>query len=192
MDYQILYWIQEHLRHPLLDHLLVWITRSGEIGLIWILLGLCLLAFPRYRRSGLRMLLSLLLGGLFCNLTLKPLVARVRPYVGHEAIYPHLVSYPSDFSFPSGHSTASWSAAWSLFYRRPHDFLLFTALLYAFLISISRLYVFVHFPSDVLVGFFLGVVDSILAEKLLRFLEGHFPRLRQWGEAELRTQEKSQ
>lgn len=175
MELQILQWIQENVRHPILDRVLVWLTYTGELGAIWIIWALLLLLLPawrNYRRQGLCMLISLALGGIFCNLLLKPIIARPRPFIGHLQDYPHLVGFPSEFSFPSGHATASFSAAavfcwtkvvWS-----------WLPLLLAVAISFSRLYVFVHYPSDILVGLVLGFVNAYLAQCIVEWMEKRY------------------
>ena len=135
------------LHNPITDKFFVFITHLGDKGIIWILIGLILCFLPKYRRSGITMLLSLLLMLVIGNLTIKPIVARIRPYEYIDGIK-LLIEKPSDFSFPSGHTFSSFTAAYSVFLYHKREGVAFLAL--AFLIAFSRLYLCVHFPSDVL------------------------------------------
>ena len=80
-DLPILDWIANHLYNPVLDFLMPWITMLGDAGIFWIAVALILLCIPKYRKIGLAMGAALIMGLLVCNVTLKPLVARIRPYV---------------------------------------------------------------------------------------------------------------
>lgn len=168
-DLPILYWIQEHLRCAFFDWLMPVITTLGNGGGIWIMLAVVLLCQPKYRRLGLKMGAALLIGLLLCNLTLKPLVARIRPYdyvAEHWGItVPLLVDAPRDFSFPSGHTIASFEAATVLVLH--HRKWGVSALVLAGLIAFSRLYLFVHYPTDVLTSVVLGVGIGLLASWLV-------------------------
>lgn len=162
LDGNILLFIQEFLRNPLLTPIMKAITTLGNNGLIWILLTLLLLAIPSTRRVGC-MLTAALLGTLIINnIILKNLVARTRPYEVIEGLT-YLVKKPTDFSFPSGHSGCAFAAACIMFRRLPGKYGV-PALILAIVISLSRLYVGVHYPSDVLFGIISGIVISYVAE----------------------------
>ena len=167
-DLPILDWILTNIRSPLGDKIMPLITALGDAGIFWIALTALLLCFPKYRKAGIAMGASLLMGLLICNLTLKPLVARIRPYdyqLEHfgTTIY-LLVSAPHDYSFPSGHTAASFEAATALFlYNRK---LGIPALILAGLIAFSRLYLYVHYPTDVLFSIALGIGLAFLARTL--------------------------
>ncbi|MDO5418076.1 MAG: phosphatase PAP2 family protein [Lachnospiraceae bacterium] len=152
MEFSILYWIQR-LRHPILDELMQAVTFLGDAGWIWILLGVVLFCGKRTRRCGAAVLLSLLIGFFVGNLMLKNLVGRSRPSWIDQSIA-LLIANPDDFSFPSGHTLAGFEAAVSvlLYDRRKGT----AVLILAVVIGLSRLYLFVHFPSDVLAGALLG------------------------------------
>ncbi len=154
MDGQILIWIQEHLRAGWLNPIMRAITSLGNAGLFWILLALVLLSFKKTRKIGLACAVSIAIGALITNLILKNWVARIRPYEALESLS-ILVSKPHDFSFPSGHSTASFAGAWALF-RNTKSRWRIPALVLAALIALSRLYVGVHYPTDVLAGCAIG------------------------------------
>ena len=157
-DLPILEWIQAYLQSDFLDTVMPIITLFGEGGIFWIAWAVILLIIPKARKIGLSMIIALLLGLLVCNLTLKPLVARVRPYDLQEqdfGVYINLlINRQSDFSFPSGHTIASFEAAVVLLkYSKKMGI---PALIIAILVSFSRLYLYVHYPSDVLVSMVLG------------------------------------
>ncbi len=163
-DLPILDWIAAHLWCPVLDAIMPIITLLGDAGIFWILLaGICLF-FPKYRKMGLSMGASLLIGVLLCNVTLKPLVGRIRPYdyqlehFGKEIIL--LIEAQHDFSFPSGHTIASFEAAVAITLHSKK--LGIPALVLACLIAFSRLYLYVHYPTDVLASVILGTAIAFL------------------------------
>ena len=162
-DLPILEWIQAYLQSDFLDTVMPIITLFGEGGIFWIAWAVILLIIPKTRKIGLSMIIALLLGLLVCNLTLKPLVARVRPYDLQEqdfGVYINLlINRQSDFSFPSGHTIASFEAAVVLLkYSKKMGI---PALILAILVSFSRLYLYVHYPSDVLVSVVLGTAFAV-------------------------------
>lgn len=168
-DLPILDWIRDNLTHPILDTLMPLVTMLGNGGIIWILLALVLLLLPKHRAAGIRMAVALLMGLLVCNLGMKPLFARIRPfdfqweYCGR--VIDLLIAAPQDYSFPSGHTIASFEAATVLLlYRRKWGI---PALILAVLIAFSRLYLYVHYPTDVICSVILGVLIGILACKLV-------------------------
>lgn len=168
-DLPILDWIAQNMRNPVLDALIPAITHLGDGGAVWILLAAVLLGIPKYRKAGLTMALALLIGLLVCNLTLKPLVARMRPFdyqllhFGKEI--PLLIPAPTDFSFPSGHTNASFAAATALLL---HDRKLgIPAMILAALIAFSRLYLYVHYPTDVMASVVLGAAAAFAANYLV-------------------------
>ncbi|MGN0313990.1 MAG: phosphatase PAP2 family protein [Fusicatenibacter sp.] len=162
MDFWILYRLQE-LHNGFLDGLMTGISFLGNAGWFWIVLTILLLCIPRYRKSGIVMALALILDLCICNLALKPLVARERP-CWIDPTVKLLLDMPTDYSFPSGHSAASFAAAAGLFFyhRREGS----AALIVASLIAFSRLYLFVHFPTDVLGGILTGLLCAYLARAI--------------------------
>lgn len=160
IDFGILDFIQTHLRSGLMDRMMPFITQFGNAGWLWILLGLGFAATRRYRERGFKMLLALAGCLLVGNLTLKPLVARMRPFALREEML-LLIAAPTDFSFPSGHTMASFAAATVLFLEDRS--LGIPALVLAALIAFSRLYLYVHFPSDVACGLVIGVLLGVLS-----------------------------
>lgn len=164
IEFAILDWIQAHLTCPLMDWLMVFFSRIGDSGLIWIIITLVLLIPKKTRRYGLTCSLSLVFSLLLCNLGLKPIVMRERPFTGKEMEL--LVAVPQDFSFPSGHTSSSFAAATALStHGRSWGI---PAYILAVLIAFSRLYLYVHFPSDVLVGAVVGIICGILARLVIK------------------------
>ena len=159
----ILFWIRENLTCPFLDAVMPVISSLARHGELWIGLAVVLLCFPKTRRVGLTVGLALIIGYLTGNLLLKNLVARVRPY-DVDLTVSLLVDRLTDFAFPSGHTLASFGAATALTvrYRRAGA----AALVLAGLIAFSRLYLFVHYPTDVLAGALLGVGLGLLGCRL--------------------------
>ena len=157
-DLPILDWIQANMQSGLLDTIMPIITLFGEGGIFWIAWAVVLLIIPKTRKIGLSMIIALLLGLLVCNITLKPLVQRIRPYDLQEqdfGIYINLlIERQHDFSFPSGHTIASFEAAVVLLKNSRKMGI--PALILAILVSFSRLYLYVHYPTDVIVSVVLG------------------------------------
>ncbi len=155
LDFSVLYWIQDHLRCGFLDFLMPKITFLGNAGLIWLLAAAILILTPKYRRVGIFLLAGLAAGVLVGNVAMKHLFARPRPCWLDPSIR-LLVSVPTDFSFPSGHTLASVTSA-TILTRADRRFGA-VAIPLAALIAFSRLYLFVHFPTDVLASVVLGVL----------------------------------
>lgn len=152
IEFQILYTLQE-LHTPLIDGLMVFITSLGDHGWFWLLMGVLLFSFPRTRLLGGCMLISIAAGFLLGNVLLKNIAARQRPCWLDPSVK-LLVRVPGDFSFPSGHSLVSFEGAVCIFlFNRKWGI---PALMLAVLIAFSRLYLFVHFPTDVLAGIVMG------------------------------------
>lgn len=161
MEAQILLWIQDNLRQPWLDPVVKGITYLGEAGWLWILISVILLATKQYRKTGIACGTSLILDLLSVNLVVKNIFCRVRPYDAIEGLS-RIVGKQSDFSFPSGHTAASFAVAVVLLLRAPKKISI-PATVVAVLISLSRLYVGVHYPTDVLGGAVIGTACAFLA-----------------------------
>ena len=169
-DLPILDWIAAHLWCPFLDITMPIVTALGNGGIFWIAAALALMLIPKYRKAGFSMGAALLMGLVICNLILKPLVARIRPYdyqLEHFGVTIQLlIATPHDFSFPSGHTIASFEAATALLL---HDKKLgIPAMVIAALVAFSRLYLYVHYPTDVIASIILGVGLAFLGSWLVK------------------------
>lgn len=150
---------------PLLDLLMPAFSVINDHGFIWLLLGALLLLQKRTRKAGWMMLLSIGLAYIFGNLILKELVMRARPFEQFN-ISQLLIAPPDDYSFPSGHTSSSFAAVTILFATKQKSRIV--AAVYALLISFSRVYVFVHFPTDVLFGAVLGITCAYITCAMFR------------------------
>lgn len=161
LDANILLFLQEVVRNPFLTPIVTVITSLGNGGVVWVALSIALLVPKRTRETGAAALLALLISLLINNVCLKNIVGRIRPYDLIEGLVP-LVAKPRDYSFPSGHTGSSFAAAWVFFRRLPRRFGV-PALILAGFIGLSRLYVGVHYPTDVLFGVFSGICCGVIA-----------------------------
>lgn len=154
---------------PLLDKILAFITSLGNAGIVWIVLAVVLLILPKTRKTGIIVAAALLMDLILCNLILKNLVARVRPYDVNTAIA-ILIKKPLDFSFPSGHTAASFAAMTALFLAKMKKAWI-AALVLAVLIAFSRLYFYVHYPTDVLGGAIVGILSGIIGYAIVEKID---------------------
>lgn len=154
LDGEILLWIQKNMRTDLMTAIMRGITRLGDDGCLWIALAVVLLVIGKTRRVGAASALSLILTFLVVNLGIKNIVGRIRPY---EAIVglTRLVPAENSFSFPSGHSAHAFAVGVVIFLMLPRKIGVPTLVL-SFLIAVSRMYVGVHYPTDVLAGILIG------------------------------------
>ena len=166
-DSNILLYIQENIRNDILNIFFSNFTKLGNNGILWITLAIIFMCFKKTRKIGLVLSFSLLLGFIFTNLILKNLVARTRPFytiTGLETLVP----YPRDYSFPSGHTTSSFSVCTVLFMMLNKKYS-FIFLIFATLMGFSRLYVGVHYPTDVIFGLIIGVLSSIISYFIIKW-----------------------
>lgn len=169
-DLPILDWIAANLWCPFLNAMMPVVTLLGDAGIFWIAIAVVLLFFPKTRKVGLGMGAALILGLLVCNVTLKPLTARIRPYdyqLEHFGVtIKLLIEAQHDFSFPSGHTIASFEAATVLLIHSKKAGI--PAMILACLIAFSRLYLYVHYPTDVIASVILGIGFGILGNWLVQ------------------------
>lgn len=168
MEMRMLEWIQSSLRCDVLDVVMPFITGLGDGGMLWIVCALLLLAHPKTRKAGMAVAVSLVMEMVCYNMILKPFVARIRPCDVNQAVQ-MLIPRPNDFSFPSGHTGASFAAASALFFDGSR--LSVPAFLMAALIGFSRLYLYVHYPSDILAGACIGIMLGWLGNVLVTAAE---------------------
>lgn len=168
MDGSILIWIQDNIRQEWLTPVMKVITSLGNAGLVWIALSVVLVCFRKTRRAGIGCAIALICSLIINNLILKNLVARTRPYEVVDGLK-LLVAKASDYSFPSGHSGSSFAASVVMLRLLPKKFGI-PAIILATLIALSRLYVGIHYPTDVLAGIITGTICGIIAIKLSKKL----------------------
>lgn len=170
-DLPILDWIQSTMQSGFMDTIMPIITIFGDAGIFWMICAALLAFFPKTRRIGFGMAFAMALGLLICNIILKPLVARPRPYdfqiLELKKVWTDfllagklLIGEQSDFSFPSGHTIASFEACTVLMLGDKRMGIPATIL--AILIAFSRLYLYVHYPTDVIVSVFLGILFGFI------------------------------
>lgn len=162
MDIAILYWIQANLTSPAMDTVMQVLTMLGDNGALWIVLGLLMITMKRHREYGILLLIALAAAFLIGEFGIKPLVARPRPFVVDPSFLPLLIADPGGTSFPSSHAATAFAALTVLCFSKVNwpwkvgfGFL-------AFLIAFSRLYLCVHFPTDVLAGMILGIIVGVI------------------------------
>ncbi len=157
------------LHGPWLDPVVATFTRMGDSGALWIVLGLVLLGMRRTRKLGVAVLVALVLGAIVTNLMIKPLLMRPRPCDVNTAVA-MLIPRPHGSSFPSGHTTAAFGAAAALWFARnpkaPWGLTLGVTVA-ALLMGLSRMYCYVHYPTDVLAGAIVGTLAGLAAALLV-------------------------
>ncbi len=187
-DFPILEFIRNYLTNPFLDKAMPYITLFGEWGAFWIAVAAILLLFRKTRKTGWSMAASLLLGLIICNVILKSLIARDRPFLFYTAErmagldMPQLKNwtpmteadikwlFASDLhrSFPSGHTIACFEAATVLMIKNKWAGI--PATIIAFLVAYSRLYLYVHYPTDVIFSMFAGIFLGLLGTAIVAII----------------------
>lgn len=169
MEIDILNYIQT-LRTPIGDVLMPFISSLGNGGFVWIVLDIALIIIPKTRKAGIVVAFAIIvvafaiiLDVLLCNGLLKLLVARIRPCNVVKNVN-MLIPIPKDFSFPSGHTAVSFAVTSALYFCENKIWI--PSALLSLLIAFSRMYLYVHYPSDILGGVVLGVLVGKLAYDL--------------------------
>jgi len=177
LDLPILDWIAANLWCPFLDVAMPIITLLGDAGIFWIAVAVLFMITKKYRKTGIGMMLALMMGLLVCNIWLKPTIARIRPYDFQMEYFlkdiPLLAGAMHDFSFPSGHTIASFEAAVVIALNNKK--LGIPAMILAVLIAFSRLYLYVHYPTDVLFSIILGTAFAFLGNWLAQKIMNKLP-----------------
>lgn len=166
MELKILHLIQS-IHTPVLDKIMVVISSLGNAGMIWIAVTILLLCFSKYRKCGITMAVALMIDVLVCNIILKNLAARPRPCWVDQTVS-LLVACPKDYSFPSGHTAAAIASVVPLLYYHKREGII--ALVLALSMAFSRMYLFVHYPTDILGGIIVGVAAGAAAIYIVKKL----------------------
>lgn len=177
IDLSVLDWIAEHIHCGFLDAVMPAITFLGDAGWFWIATAVVMLFFKKTRKTGLMMGVALVCGLLVGNMFLKPVIARIRPYEINTAVE-LLIEKPHDFAFPSGHTLASFEAAVVLLLRE-RRYIGIPAMILAVLIAFSRLYLYVHYPTDIIGGILLGTAFALFGIWLVNKLWDRFSKKKQ-------------
>ena len=169
IDGGLLLLIQDYARNPILDRIMIFITTLGNGGMIWIAATVILMIPKKPRKVGIMSAVALLGSLLINNHLIKNIVQRPRPFVTFTDLQ-IIIPTPSEFSFPSGHTSSSFAAA-SVFYTHLPKKIGVPAIVLAGLIGLSRLYVGVHYPTDVIAGIFMGIFLGYLAKYIVQLFE---------------------
>ena len=145
---------------------MVAVTKLGDAGIVWIILTVILLLIPKTRKSGVYMAVALIADLIICNVILKPIVARIRPYSINQTVQ-LLVTPLKDYSFPSGHTAASFASVSALYFAARKR-MAAGALIVSVLIAFSRMYLYVHYPTDVLGGLIIGLLCGWIADMIIQ------------------------
>ena len=164
-EFQILDGLQT-IHTSFLDTFMTSITKLGDAGIVWIILTVILLLIPKTRKSGVYMAVALIADLIICNVILKPIVARIRPYSINQTVQ-LLVTPLKDYSFPSGHTAASFASVSALYFAGRKR-MAAGALIVSVLIAFSRMYLYVHYPTDVLGGLIIGLLCGWIADMIIQ------------------------
>lgn len=172
----------QSLRTPAGDAFFRVFTHLGDLGIVWILLIVAFLISKRYRKLGITAMAALLLELIICNAVIKNIVARPRPFEFNQAVE-LLIKRPDDYSFPSGHAGASFAVTFAflfaLLYKPEKNRIITTnerlmvrwitvmSFVVAVMISLSRMYLYVHYPTDILAGLVLGFLTGFISVLLM-------------------------
>lgn len=167
IEIQILDVLQK-IHTPVLDKCMIAVTSLGNAGIIWIILALALLIYPKTRKTGIIMAAALIVDVILCNGILKNLVARTRPF-DVNTLANVIVPKPHDYSFPSGHTAASFAAVTALYLAGEKRGWKIAGIL-AVLIAFSRLYLYVHYPTDVLGGIVFGILSGVIGYYIVKIV----------------------
>ncbi len=181
-DWNVFRFVEEHIWNPVLDVIMKIITLSGEEGIIFILFALAFFIIgvlkgnEKYKKIGVAVAVSLAFMLVANNLILKEVIARVRPFNfdwtqyswGGEFNYPDIVSKPSSWSFPSGHSSSAFAACFAIFFYNKKWGT--PALIFAAVMAFSRIYVHVHYCTDVLAGAVVGIIYALIGILITKYI----------------------
>lgn len=169
LDNCILEFVQINMRSVVGDKLMIGLTYLGNGITVWAIIGLALIISKKYRKYGFMIIIALILCYLIGNLSIKPIVARIRPFDSKPLLGGMLIKLPKDFSFPSGHTMCAFASSVVMF-NMNRKIGIFALILSSF-IGFSRVYLYVHYPSDVfggmIIGIFIGLITIIIFKTIV-------------------------
>lgn len=154
----------QHFSNPIIDKMMIFLSTLGNAGVIWILFAMILLITKKYRKTGIQVIVAMLITFLIGNLFLKNVIHRPRPYMVDPTLIPRVLK-PLEYSFPSGHTMNGVTAALTMYLRDKRIGI--PAVLLAILIAYSRMYNLVHFPTDIIGGVVVGACSAIFVQWLM-------------------------
>lgn len=166
MELTILRAIQSK-RVDFIDDIMVFFSRIGNLGFVWILISMAMLTSKRYRYCGTMVIISLVVGAVIGNVVIKNIGGRSRPCWVDDSVE-LLIKNPHDYSFPSCHTLSSFAAAMTIYMNHRGMGIAFFVL--ATLIGFSRLYLFVHYPTDVIAGVIFGIGIAFLCAAAVQYI----------------------
>ena len=167
MEIAILDFIQMLLKNPLMDRIMVLITTLGNEGILYYIILVLLLINKKTRKLGVILGVSMLLNHILSNMTLKPLIARTRPFDVNTAVE-IIIKKPSSYSFPSGHTAQAFTTAFAFLFAKSK--FAKPMFIFAFIMAFTRLYLYVHYPTDILGGILCGLISSYLGYNLVEII----------------------
>lgn len=163
-DMAILHGIHDSLASPVMDSAMSFVTTLGDIGFIWFVIAATAICLKKHRLYGIAIIVAIILAFMVGDMGLKHLFERPRPFLADPSLATELIELPTSFSFPSGHTSSSFAAATVLCLTPfAHRWFKPAAVLGAVAIAFSRLYLCVHYPSDVCAGAILGIACGFAA-----------------------------
>lgn len=175
-ELDLLQWIHT-LSSPSMDSLMLGVTYAATHAAVWLILAALMMCVKKYRKTGMAVIVSVAVAYIICDIVLKNLVSRDRPC--DLAGFDLLVSVPETYSFPSGHTMSSFAAATAIYFFHRREGAI--AMVFAALVGFSRLYLFVHWPTDVIAGAVLGIV---VAYVVVIFMDRRIPAFRSPGDGD--------
>ena len=167
-EMDLLQWFQT-IHNPISDKIMAAITSLGDAGIIWIIITLLLFIFCKDKKAAWTSALAMLVSLIVVNCGLKNIVGRDRPCWIDDSVK-MLVKIPRDYSFPSGHTATAFASSVSIIQYAKYRKQGIAAVILALAIGVSRMYLFCHWPTDVIAGTILGVLEALLAGIIIRYI----------------------
>lgn len=170
MDFKILEFIRLHFKCKFMDFIMKNISTFFNYSIVWMVLGVVLISLKSTRAVGYEIFVALTLELLICNIFVKRISKRARPFTKNDEVN-LLINPPKDYSFPSGHTLCAFMCATII---AAHIFWVGVILfVVAVLVAFSRMYLYVHYPSDVFVGALIGIFIALISNQLVELLISH-------------------